>query len=373
MKVFLSSTAQDLVDYRKVADDTILRLSQEAVVMERFGPLPGEPVEECERKARESDLVVCIVAHRYGFVPEKGRGSITRREVEAAKADGKNALVFIVADDHPWTEKREQDLLTDPTVLADPARVADVAAGVQALLDFKTWLRKTFTCEKFTTPDDLGRKIAVALAEYSPKGRPPTATAASRKGEVRIIVHALQPAPHFHGRDLLVKDLTDWVADLASPDRVWSLVAAGGTGKTAVAERVVKDMRPGEASLLVWSFYEKPDADAFLLECNQLFLGEDKGPAGGRLDRLQRGLRDGRPHLIVLDGLERVQEDAGSGRVRGELSDQTLKLLLRALVRRSGPCPRPRDLPISTGRSRGLDEPRLPRHPPRRSQPRGRR
>jgi hypothetical protein len=129
-----------------------------------------------------------------------------------------------------------------------------------------------------------------------------------------------------------VKELTDWVGDLASPDRVWSLVAAGGTGKTAVAERVVRDMRPGEASVLVWSFYEKPDADAFLRECNQLFLGEDEGPAGGRLKRLKRGLRDGRPHLVVLDGLERVQEDAGSGRVRGELSDQMLKLLLRALA-----------------------------------------
>ena len=34
----------------------------------------------------------------------------------------------------------------------------------------------------------------------------------------------------------------------------------------------------------------------------------------------------------MLDGLERVQEDAGGGRVRGELSDQTLKLLLRALA-----------------------------------------
>ena len=73
MKVFLSSTAQDLVAYRKVADDTILRMSQEAVVMERFGPLPGEPVAECERKARECDVLVCIVAHRYGFVPDKAR------------------------------------------------------------------------------------------------------------------------------------------------------------------------------------------------------------------------------------------------------------------------------------------------------------
>ena len=138
MKVFISSTAQDLVAYRKLADDTVLRLSQESVAMERFGPLPGEPIAECERKARESDVVLCILAHRNGFVPDKGRGSITRREVEAARAAGKDVLVWIVADDYPWTEKKEQDLLTDPTVLADPARVAEVAAGVQSLLDFKS-------------------------------------------------------------------------------------------------------------------------------------------------------------------------------------------------------------------------------------------
>jgi tetratricopeptide (TPR) repeat protein len=329
MKVFLSSTALDLVAYRKVADDTILRMSQEAVVMDRFGPLPGEPVAECEQKAQECDVLVCIVAHRYGFVPGKGLGSITRREVEAAKAAGKEVLVWIVADDFPWTEKREQDLLTDPTVLADPLRIAEVAASVQALLDFKTWLRATFVCETFTTPNDLGRKIAVAL---SARGKAPAAAArAQNRGEIRI-VHALQPAPHFHGRDDLVRDLSAWVSDLTSPDRVWSLVAAGGTGKTAVVERVVDRMKPGEANVLVWSFYERPDADAFLRECNQLFLGEEDGPAGGRLERLERGLRDGRPHLIVLDGLERVQEDAGGGRVRGELSDHTLKLLLRTMA-----------------------------------------
>lgn len=332
MKVFLSSTAQDLSAHRKVADDTILRLSQESVVMERFGPLPGEPAAECERKASECDVVVCIVAHRYGFVPEKGQGSITRREVEAAKKAGKDVLAWIVADDHPWMEKKEQDLLTDPTVFTDPARVAEVATGVQALAEFKGWLRASFVCDTFTTPDDLGRKVAVALSTYArdqASKRP--ATAAPVRGEVRI-VHALQPAPHFQGRDALLGELAAWVSDLASPDRVWSLVAAGGTGKTAVAERIVAGMQPGEANVLVWSFYENPDTGAFLRECNQLFLGEEEGPAGGRLERLERGLRDGRPHLLVLDGLERVQEDAGAGRVRGELSDHTLKLLLRALA-----------------------------------------
>lgn len=325
MKVFLSSTALDLGAYRRVADDTILRLKQQAVVMERFGALPGTPVEVCERLARESDVLVCIVAHRYGFEPEKGKGSITRREVEAARAAGKAVLVWIVADDFPWTEKKEQDLLTDPT-----ANAADVVASVRALGDFKAWLRATFVCDVFTTPDELGRKIALALRERDTGASGPAP--APVRNEIRI-VHALQPAPHFHGRDALVTELNEWVSDLASPDRVWSLVAAGGTGKTAIAERVVATMKPGEANVLVWSFYERPDADAFLRECNQLFLGEPEGsPAGGRLERLERGLRDGRPHLIVLDGLERVQEEAGGGRVRGELTDHTLKLLLRALA-----------------------------------------
>jgi tetratricopeptide (TPR) repeat protein len=332
MKVFLSSTAVDLEAHRGVADDTILRLSQQAVVMERFGPLPGEPAAECERKARDCDVVVCVVAHRYGYEPEAGKGSITRREVDAARAAGKDVLVWIVADDHPWSEPREQDRLTDPSVLADPERVAAVARSVRALQEFKRWLRASFVCDTFTTPDDLGKKIAVALSTYAkeqaPDGAPPAIPA---RGEVRI-VHALQPAPHFHGRGLLLEELSAWAADLASADRVWALVAPGGSGKTAIAERLVASMEPGAANVLVWSFYERPHADAFLRECNQLFLGEEEGPAGGRLERLERGLRDGRPHLIVLDGLERVQEEAGGGRLRGELSDHNLKLLLRALA-----------------------------------------
>lgn len=253
------------------------------------------------------------------------------RLLEAAHAAGKAVLAWIVADDHPWTQQKEQDRLTDPAVLADPARVAEVAASVQALQNFKSWLKANLCCEAFTTPEDLGRKIAVALANQAQQLPRAAAEATPRRGELRI-VHALQPAPHFHGREGLLAELNAWVSDLASPDRVWALVAAGGTGKTAVVEQVVAAIQPGEANVLVWSFYERPDADAFLGECNQLFLGEEEGPAGGRLERLERGLRDGRPHLIVLDGLERVQEDAGTGRVRGELSDHTLKLLLRALA-----------------------------------------
>jgi len=331
MKVFLSSTAQDLKAYRQVADDTILRLFQQAVVMERFGPLPGDPVSECERKARECDVLVCVVAHRYGFVPDKGKGSITQREVEAAYEAGRTVLAWIVAVDYPWPERKEQDLLTDPAILADQTRISEVTENIQSLLGFKAWLRKKFVSEEFTTPEDLGRKIAIALSSHCRDEAQYTSLPVNpARGEIRI-VHALQPAPHFLGRDLLVAQLKTWISDPASPDRVWALVAAGGTGKTAVVEQVIYSMNPNEANLLVWSFYEKPDADAFLRECNHLFLGSE-GPALDRLERLQRGLRDGRPHLIVLDGLELMQEDSEGGHLRGELSDHSLKLLLRSLA-----------------------------------------
>src|SRR3954447_9893332 len=226
MKVFLSSTAQDLLAHRRVADDTILRLAASSQAMERFGPISGEPVVECERKAAASDVLVCIVAHRYGFVPEPGRGSITRREVEAAQAAGREVLVWIVADDHPWTEPKEQDRLTDRAVLDDQARSSEVEAALRALMDFKSWLRQTFVCETFTTPDDLGRKIATALSGRMRSGP----VAAPARPEKRI-VHALQPAPHFSGREGSLAELGEWVRDVASPTRVWSVVAAGGTGK----------------------------------------------------------------------------------------------------------------------------------------------
>jgi hypothetical protein len=201
LKVLLSSTAQDLVAYRQVADDTILRLSQQSVAMERFGPLPGTPVEECERLARESDVVVCMVAHRYGFEPEKGRGSITRLEVEAAKGAGKDVLAWIVADDHPWTEKREQALLTEPSIRADLEQVLQIAAA--------------------------------APSHHCARRGPAAAPPQPKRGEVRLSPRC-SPPPHFQGREALVKELTNWSPHAASPDCAWALVAAGGTGKTAL-------------------------------------------------------------------------------------------------------------------------------------------
>ena len=335
MKVFLSSTAQDLEAYRRVADDTILRLAQQSVAMERFGPLPDTPVEECERLARESDVVVCIVAHRYGYVPEKGLGSITRREVEAAHKAGKDVLVWIVSDDYLWTDKKEQDLLADPSVLADKAKIAEVTDGMRGLLDFKAWLLKAFTPERFTTPDDLGRKIAVALANYG------TGHTAPPIQQDRISIARLPTgSSELFGRDTELHLLDDAWAD--ANINIVSFVAWGGVGKTALVNhwlkrRMARDNYRGAERVYAWSFFnqgseERTDsADLFIEQALRWFGDADPstGTPWDKGERLARHIRQSRT-LLILDGIEPLQHPPGPQ--EGRLKDVALQVLLVELA-----------------------------------------
>jgi tetratricopeptide (TPR) repeat protein len=149
---------------------------------------------------------------------------------------------------------------------------------------------------------------------------------------------ALQPAPHFAGREELLRELSAWAVSKDTRVRVRALVAAGGTGKTALAEQVLASL-PDENpfGVLVWSFYDNPQTEEFLRAACEYFLGEAPEESGGLIERLQNGLRaDGLPHLLILDGLELVQATGTTGRLRGELEAPLMKRFLRWLAAGSG-------------------------------------
>lgn len=148
------------------------------------------------------------------------------------------------------------------------------------------------------------------------------------------VEYPLQPAPHFAGREALLAELSAWAADPITSVRVVSLVAVGGTGKTALAERVLSCL-PNENpfGVLVWSFYKKPQTEALLRAACEYFLGEAPKETGGLIERLQHGLRDdSRPHLLILDGLELIQATGRADRPRGALEDPLMKRFLRWLA-----------------------------------------
>ncbi len=336
LRVFLSSTAMDMTSCREKVRDTVLQLQQLPIGMETFTALPTTPAADCQAEAARSDVVIVMVAHRYGYVPSAdlggdGKRSITWLEVLAARQAGKPVFAFLIDPKAPWGQPKESDLLnTEPE-----EKHAEILAATRGLREFKAYLQASRTFDTFTNEDDLARKVATTLSNHLMQGDP-GGDRAAKVWRPRIC-YPLPPAPHFQGRERLRAELLEWARAPVSPDRVVSRVAAGGTGKTALAERVLAELgQRAAAGVLVWSFSEDPRTEEFLRTACEYFTGEKPSSAGGLLERVQAALTGDEPHLLVLDELERVQAEGTTGRPRGELEDPQLRRLLRWLAAGQG-------------------------------------
>ncbi len=92
-KVFVSSTSRDNAKRRKVVQHAVTTAGMVWHGMEIF-TAETQPTEDvCLKYAAEADLFVGIIAWRYGWQPD-GDKSITEMEYDAAKAAGKDCLMF---------------------------------------------------------------------------------------------------------------------------------------------------------------------------------------------------------------------------------------------------------------------------------------
>ena len=83
MRVYISSTFEDLQDYRKEVAASIHRLHHDDVAMEYYVAEDTRPVERCLEDVAACNVYVGLFAYRYGFIPEENnaaRLSITELE-----------------------------------------------------------------------------------------------------------------------------------------------------------------------------------------------------------------------------------------------------------------------------------------------------
>jgi formylglycine-generating enzyme required for sulfatase activity len=103
-KVFVSSTFLDNQERRKLVQDAITMAGMVWHGMEIFTASTRPTVEECLRYAKEADLLVGIIARRYGWEPD-GNQSITEMEYDAAQ----DRLMFLIDPELPVNTEKDFD------------------------------------------------------------------------------------------------------------------------------------------------------------------------------------------------------------------------------------------------------------------------
>jgi hypothetical protein len=106
MKIYVSSTFEDLKEFRHGVYQQLRKLRTDAVAMEDYVASEKRPLTKCLEDVAESDIYVGIFAWRYGYIPkEEGNPesrSITELEYRAAGQHSKERLIFLLRDDAPW-------------------------------------------------------------------------------------------------------------------------------------------------------------------------------------------------------------------------------------------------------------------------------
>ncbi len=120
---------------------------------------------------------------------------------------------------------------------------------------------------------------------------------------------------------------------------VCGLVGMGGAGKTAIADRFLRALPgvmpqnrnipkdstlPTPNSTFVFSFYDAPNAEAFFRSLQMWLLQSPDVDTVISYSNLLFRMQKAVPGLIVLDGLEKVQEDGTRG-IFGQLSAPNLR------------------------------------------------
>lgn len=305
LRIFISSATGALRPYRQTAVDVCHRLGYRPVFMEDFDPQRPPPGHVCRAKLESCDVLVLLLAHRYGSKPPGQDTSFTELEYRwAARRDGMQLLAFVVDSDYPWP-LRDVDQGPDAAALA--RLITEVKTGhlVRPLADmavFREDLMIALSREQLAVPAAAPAEADADAEEPRQLPRPPAFHA----------VPAYMGGAPFTGRLSHLAALDRWGQ---SADPVLVVEAIGGTGKSALTWQWAQERAPavidGLAGRLWWSFYEgSASMTRFLRELlayttarpmKQIRQLERSNLVDQVLAELRRG-----PYLVVLDGFERM-------------------------------------------------------------------
>jgi hypothetical protein len=142
--VFISSTYDDLKEYRRAVWELLEKFDVNVRGMEQFGARKDAPLATCLTEVEQSDIYLGLIAFRLGSVDPQSGKSFTQIEYEQAyELSSKEVLIYLVDEEHA------QVLIKN----------VDRDAKREKLEAFKRLLRERHTIESFTSVEDLKEKL----------------------------------------------------------------------------------------------------------------------------------------------------------------------------------------------------------------------
>jgi hypothetical protein len=149
MKVYLSSTYNDLKRHREIVGRALRKSGYEVVMMEEYVARDQQVEFACMGDVVSCDIYIGFFAWRYGHIPSDtnpNRFSVTEMEYTAAGEKPMTRLTFLLEDKARWPNTRKDDDLT---------RISDL----------RTRLKKRCS-GYFSSADQLAVEVLAALRVY---------------------------------------------------------------------------------------------------------------------------------------------------------------------------------------------------------------
>lgn len=341
MRIYISSTTQDLTNHRRVVIEALRRAGHTPVCMEDHAAGDVVPKDECLRDVATCDVYVGIFGWRYGFIPPQCDISITEMEYREAIICRIPTLVFLTNEKEKWPSefyengvsgqligKLREELQHDKWVrfFSNPDNLAmEVLTSITPLI-----MPLQFEKAQESTPKD--DEILKKALDFLQKDRAESERKRRRRERDRIP----NPVPekliqHFQDREAELFKLRQCMSkkDL----RIVSICGRGGVGKTSLAAKLSRELKESfreDFSSSMESFecivyvplddasYRTPDRIVELISRTldyeastelKEFWEQGSAPLRERLVELFRGPLKRYRCLILLDNLESVMDE----------------------------------------------------------------
>ena len=233
-KVYISSTYEDLKEYREAVARILRKIADAKVIaMEDYVATDQRPLQKCLEDVSSSNIYVGIFAWRYGYRPNEPNDenpnnlSITELEYRKAKEKGIPCLIFLL-DKEEWP-LRFSDGTTQSGTTGD------------SINRLRNELKQNHSVSFFENKDALASNVLAAVTQMNEsEDTKRLITFLDEHPGKRPYQRVQDNLKDFTGREWIVSEIYNW---LESDDQKQFFILKGGpgSGKSSLVAMLVRD------------------------------------------------------------------------------------------------------------------------------------